>query len=155
MHVIRRSQASAAHERITEAEPLVRGGRNCESEEREPRECRQHVEPQQRGYREEHHDPDGEGEREPTQPRPRRRRKDDGSDEGGGEQRRAGPEHERLYSDRVTHGDLSDQRDRQPEREGGPESLAVEPNRLGDDLADRALLGRERRREGLRHRERP
>ena len=45
----------------------------------------------------------------------------------------------------VEHGD------RQPERQRAPEVVAVEADRLRDQLADRALAGRQRRRQ-LRHR---
>ena len=38
-------------------------------------------------------------------------------------------------------------RRRDPERERGPEAPAVQPHRLGDELADGALGGRERRRQ--------
>ena len=47
--------------------------------------------------------------------------------------------------------ELVERRDRQPERQRAPEVVAVEADRLGDQLPDRALAGRQRRRQ-LRHR---
>src|SRR5258705_7316792 len=48
-------------------------------------------------------------------------------------------------------GQLSERRYREAEREHLEEVLLVEPDRLGDELADRPLLRRERRRQRLLH----
>src|SRR5258705_13024221 len=48
-------------------------------------------------------------------------------------------------------GELSERRYREAEREHLEEVLLVEPDRLGDELADRPLLRRERRRQRLLH----
>jgi len=48
-------------------------------------------------------------------------------------------------------GQLGERRHGEAEREHLEEVLLVEPDRLGDELADRPLLRRERRRQRLLH----
>lgn len=151
MHVVRGGKTPAANDRLAEAETLVRGRGNREPEEGEPRQGRQHERPQQRGHRKEDDDPDDEGTHERALRRPCRRCNHNRPDVGAGEQRRRSPEHESLRRQRVSGRELRDRCDRQPEEQRGPESLAVEPDRLRDDLPDRAFLRRQRRRERFRH----
>ena len=63
----------------------------------------------------------------------------------GGQHQRAGAEHDRGAGRLVEllRGH-TDQGRAEPERERGPEARAVEAQRLGDELADRASLGRKR-----------
>src|SRR5213079_1871366 len=61
-----------------------------------------------------------------------------------GQERRRSPQDDHLRGERLSRGDLRHHRDRQPEDERRPEAVPVEADRLGDELADGALLRRQR-----------
>jgi hypothetical protein len=151
VYVVRGREAPPAHECIAETQTLVRGCGDGKTEQRQPRERRQHVHPNEHRHRQEDEDADDERAPERAPFQRLRRREHDRTDVRGRQKRRRSPEDEHLRSERLSCGNLRDRGDRQPQDERRPEAVPVEPDRLGDELPDGPLLGRQRRRQLLRH----
>ena len=69
-----------------------------------------------------------------------------GTDVGQRQERGPRPEEQHPDPARLPGEELEEHGDAEPERQDAPEMLTVEPNRLGNQLADGSLAWRERRR---------
>ena len=147
VHVVRSGELPTARERRAHAQPFECGGRNRQAEERQPRERRKEVQTDEHPERAR-----TRAGRMHTQSSARRRRwrhEEHDCPTCSGQQRV--PAH-RIASGRrgAAHGGLVDERDGQPERQADAQRWP-EPDRLGHDLPDRPLGGRQRRRQGTGH----
>src|SRR6478672_6041053 len=150
VHVVGDAELAAAGEGVAERAPLDHRRRDGEADEREPRgprEDEQRTQGRERQVDEERDDDrrpaDGRAQHEPARP-----------DVGGDEERCDGPEDEHLHRPGLADAELVGDDKRQAEWEHAPELMAVGADRLRDELADRAVSGRQRRRQ-LRHRRPP
>ncbi len=151
MHVVCAAELNAATQRRDEPAALDERRRNRQADQREPGED-ERIDPREdpdagEAHRQEREEADGEGDPEiaAAVDRPHER---DRAGVRRGEHQRAGAEHDRGTGRLVEllRGN-TDQSRAQPERQRRPKARAVEAQRLGDELADRASLGRKRRRE--------
>ena len=155
MHVVDTSQGETAPQRASERRPLEHRRGHAQPDEREPENACKREPGEQERRRDEHERPGAE--RDDPGPQRRlatadelrrvgKREREERRGEDERRRRRLPPEAQRrLVRDR------DDEPERQRPREVGP----VEADRLGDELADRAPLRRERRRRALVRRPRP
>ena len=141
----RPARACRRGERDPEPDPLEREHRHHEPERREPDQAREDEERREERERQEHEHAAGEcaGDGDRTL-----RRERDGADvrEAASSPPTIGTSTSRSVSSRTRASRFSRSRG-DAERERGPEAAAVEAERLGDELADGPLGGRQRRRE--------
>lgn len=163
MHVVGAREAAALPQCLPDAAALQQRGGNREPGVREPRKRGQDEDPDEQADRQE--DDDAEGERGQERPargtRPGRERTgaDVGEREGGSGEN----EQRRLNLRLLADGELVERGDDRPERERGEEAAPVEPDRLGDELADSTVAsvnfgvgrGHERGRYRARRRQLP
>jgi hypothetical protein len=133
-------------ERVEEARALDHRRRDCETDEREPRDRGQDVQEDERWKRQEDDNADDEGRHQPAPldgPPGNDRR---GADVRGRYERDSDGEADDLLAAAVQRRQQRpEDADRHAERERGPEAVPVEPERLGHDLPDRPRLWRQRR----------
>jgi hypothetical protein len=146
VHVVGAAELEPTPERLTEPQALVQRRGDCEAEQREPGETREHGRPDERREREEDDEPDGEGGDQSGTRRPLRRRDVARRDEGERDQGRERPQQERADEPVAVDRELVADCERQAERKREPEMPLVEADRLGDQLPDRPAVRGERRR---------
>ena len=136
-------ELTAAPQRLAEAAAFEQRSRDREPSEREPRDCRQDVQPDERRNRQEDDDADRKRgqERSARVPLPGRDRA--GADVREREERRGEDEQGCLHRPALAERELVEGRHDQAKRERGPEPPAEEPDRLGHELADGSVRGRE------------
>ena len=154
MHVVGASERECAAQSGRDAEVLAHDDGDGQADEREPRDRRKDVEEQEQRGGQEDERADGERARRGHAGRAdagcERRR----CDVRGREERTGRPEDRDLDGEIAPEIRLRHEREREAERERRPEAAAVEAERLRDELADRALGGRQGIGPGAHRRER-
>jgi len=141
MDVTRSCETACLPHRLADAAILEECDRHREPEHRQPGDCRQDEEPDEQPHRQEdeHSDAEGVEHRRPrnalTYGEPA------GTDVGEGEEGSGEDEQARLHRPVGAHCELVEYGDRKAERERAPETPAVEPDRIRDQLSDCAFPG--------------
>jgi hypothetical protein len=141
VHIVGARETAASPQRLPDAAALEERGGNREPGKREPRERGQDEDPDEKADRQEDDDPDREGGKEGPAPRARLRREHTGPDVGEREDRSAEDEQRCLDLRPLADRKLVERGNDRPEPERGEKPAPVEPNRLGHELADRAVSG--------------
>jgi hypothetical protein len=143
VHVVGPGEATAPPQRIPDAAALEQRGGNREPGEGEPRERGQDEDPDEHADRQEDDDADREGGKERPARGPHPGREHTAPDVGESKERSTEDEQRRLELRPLADRELVERGNDRPEPERGKEPAPVEPNRLGHELADRPVRGRE------------
>ena len=141
--VVGGGKTAGAPERFPQPGILVQSGRHCEAGEGKPGERRQDEEPDEQPDREEDEDPEHEGGQEAAAGRPPPENEHTGGDVAEREERGTEDQQRSLRLSRDPDRELVEDGDDEPDREYAPEPPLVEPDRVGDELTDGALRGRD------------
>ncbi len=143
VHVVRTREAAGFSQRIPDASALQERRGNREPREGEPGQRRQDEDPDEHANRQE----DDDADRESGQERPARRTRlgsqRASADVGQREERSGDDEQRALHLGPVADRELVESRHDDAEHERRKEPAPVEPDRLGHELANRAVGGRE------------
>ena len=136
MHVVDSRQAARPSEGVSEADLVVEHSRHRQPREREPRQGGQDEEPDEDADGQEDEGPDHERDEERTQRRSPTQDEQASADVAEREERRGQDEERPLRIPAAADADLVEDADHEPEREAREEAAPVEPDRVGDELAD-------------------
>ncbi len=149
--VVGSAELPRAPERVERPSRLDDRDRHDEPDEREIRDGEEREPGDEQRDGREHRRPQRDGDREAPRRRPGAGGEHARGGVGGREAGRGRGEDGRPPAGGVSERELVEDEERQAERERRPETPAVEPNRLGDDLSHGARLGRQRLWQRPRH----